>query len=169
MCPDPAPSAPRTLYTLGHSNHPGEVFLRLLRGHGIGRVVDVRSRPYSRWPQFERERLARLLEQAGIGYRWMGDTLGGRPDDPALWGPDGTPDYAAMAAAPAFRTGLAALLAELDGPTRVAVLCSEGDPARCHREHLIARTLRPLGVQMRHIGPDGRLVALSPEHLRLPT
>jgi len=50
MTTPPAPDAPPALYTIGHSNHPAEVFLALLRRHGIGRVLDVRSRPYSRWP-----------------------------------------------------------------------------------------------------------------------
>lgn len=169
MATDTAGPQPRTLYTVGHSNHAPDAFVALLRAHGIGRVLDVRSRPYSRWPQFGRERLARLLDEAGIGYCWMGDTLGGRPQDPALLGADGAPDYAAMATAPAFRAGLAALLAELDGPARMAVLCSEGDPQRCHREHLIARALRPLGVTVRHIARDGSLADPPPEQLRLPT
>jgi len=156
MTTPPAPDAPPALYTIGHSNHPAEVFLALLRRHGIGRVLDVRSRPYSRWPWFGREHLARLLDEAGVGYRWMGDTLGGRPEDPSLHGPDGAPDYDAMAAAPAFRAGLAALQTELAGSVRVAVLCSEGDPRRCHREHLIARALRPQGVRVVHLLPDGR-------------
>jgi uncharacterized protein (DUF488 family) len=145
----------RTLYTLGHSNHELDAFLALLARHGIGRVLDVRSRPRSRWPRFNGERLQRALAAAGVAYRWLGDSLGGRPSDPALLSPDGAPDYGAMAAAPAFREGLAALLAELEGPRRVAVLCSEGDPGRCHREHLIARALRPLGVSIVHILPDG--------------
>jgi len=149
----------RTLYTVGHSNHTAEALLALLAAHGIGCVADVRSRPYSRWAHFGRERLERLLAGAGIAYRWLGDALGGRPDDPALRGPDGAPDYAAMAAQPAFRAGLAALRtlqAEQTAP--VAILCSEGDPARCHREHLIARALRAEGVTVRHLLRDGRWV-----------
>lgn len=147
----------RTLYTVGHSNHTAEALLALLAAHGIGCVADVRSRPYSRWPQFGRERMAAWLRAGGVDYVWMGDALGGRPEDPALRGPDGAPDYEAMARAPAFREGLAALLARLDGPARVAVLCSEGDPARCHREHLIARAARADGVAVRHILRDGAL------------
>ncbi len=146
----------RVLSTIGHSNHSAEAFLALLRAHGIGRVVDVRSRPVSRWPWFGRERLARALAAAGVDYRWLGEGLGGRPAAPELLGPDGAPDYDAMAAAPAFRAALGELLALLDEPLRLAVLCSEGDPQRCHREHLIARAVRPLGVTVRHILRDGR-------------
>jgi uncharacterized protein (DUF488 family) len=160
MAPAAAPPEPPgpTLYTIGHSNHTAEAFCALLRGHGIALVVDVRSRPFSRWPQFGRERLERLLEAQGIAYQWRGEALGGRPDDPALLDADGAPDYPAMAARPAFRSALAGLRALLAGPGRVAVLCSEGDPQRCHREHLIAAALRPQGMRVRHILRDGSLV-----------
>jgi uncharacterized protein (DUF488 family) len=151
----PAPA--RTLYTLGHSNHRPAVLLAHLRAHGIGLVADVRSRPVSRWPWFAREPLAALLGEAGIAYRWLGEALGGRPAEPGLLRPDGAPDYDAMAARPAFLAGLAALEALLAESPPVAVLCSEGDPQHCHREHLIARALRPRGVTVRHILRDGTL------------
>lgn len=150
-------SPERTLYTVGHSNHTAEALLALLAAHGIGCVVDVRSRPYSRWPQFGRERMVAWLRAGGVDYVWMGDSLGGRPEDPALLGPDGAPDYDAMARDPAFLDGLDALLRRLDRPARVAVLCSEGDPARCHRERLIAPAAQARGVTVRHILRDGTL------------
>ena len=66
--------------TIGHSDHDFADFVRLLRDHDITLVVDVRSQPYSRWtPQFNREALARRLQNEGLAYRFMGDTLGGRP------------------------------------------------------------------------------------------
>jgi uncharacterized protein (DUF488 family) len=46
------------IYTIGHSNHPIERFIALLRQHEITAVADVRSTPYSRFnPQFSREPL----------------------------------------------------------------------------------------------------------------
>jgi hypothetical protein len=35
------------LFTIGHSNHPYERFLELLRAHGVEAIADVRSRPFS--------------------------------------------------------------------------------------------------------------------------
>jgi hypothetical protein len=68
------------LFTIGHSNHPLERFLDLLRRHGIGAVADVRSRPYSRFvPHFSKERLQRNLVEEGIDYLYLGQELGGRP------------------------------------------------------------------------------------------
>ena len=47
--------------TIGHSNHPIERFVDLLKAGGVEAVVDVRSMPYSRrFPQFGRERLAQV-------------------------------------------------------------------------------------------------------------
>jgi uncharacterized protein (DUF488 family) len=66
------------LFTIGHSNHPYEHFLDLLRRNAIAAVADVRSRPYSRFvPHFSKERLERLLAEAGVGYRFRGAEFSG--------------------------------------------------------------------------------------------
>ena len=70
----------KPIRTIGHSNHPIERFVALLKAAGIARLVDVRSMPWSRrFPQFGRERLARSLAEAGIAYAWEGEALGGKP------------------------------------------------------------------------------------------
>ena len=51
-----------SVFTIGHSTHAIESFVGLLERHGVGKVADVRSTPYSRFnPQFNRESLARGL------------------------------------------------------------------------------------------------------------
>ncbi len=137
--------ATRTLWSIGHSNHSIEDFLQLLRDHQIALLADVRTAPYSRhWPQFNREDLARSLQGAGIDYVFLGRELGGKPEDASLRGPRGLPDYDAIAATPLYQAGLARLMA-LGAGQRVAFMCSEGDPAHCHRERLVARSLRAAG------------------------
>ena len=147
------------LYTIGHSDHTTAAFVDLLRRHGITLVVDVRSQPYSRWaPQFNRETLARDLDDAGIAYQFMGDALGGRPADPALYDPDQErPDYQRVEQTPAYQAGIDRLL-DLAGTERGAVMCSEGDHRRCHRHLLITQTLLGRGVRVLHIQPDGTTV-----------
>ena len=147
------------IYTIGHSDHDTGEFIALLRQHSITLVVDVRSRPYSRWAhQFNRETLARDLEDAGIAYRFMGDVLGGRPADPALYDPERErPDYRRVAQSITYQAGIDRLL-DLARDERVAVMCSEGDHRRCHRHLLIAQTLLERGVRVLHIQPDGRTV-----------
>ncbi len=146
-----------TLWSIGHSNLPVERFIPLLAAHQIALVADVRTAPYSRhWPQFNREELARSLKAAGIGYVFLGRELGGKPDNLALRGSRGLPDYDAIAATPLYQDGLARLMA-LGREQRVAFMCSEGDPAHCHRERLVARSLRAAGWRVEHILSDGSL------------
>jgi len=147
------------IHTVGHSDHTAEDFVDLLRRHGITLVVDVRSQPYSRWAhQFNRETLARDLQDAGIAYRFMGDALGGRPVNPTLYDPDQErPDYQRLEQTPAYQAGIDQLL-DLARAERVAVMCSEGDHRRCHRHLLITQTLLGRGVRVLHIQPDGTTV-----------
>jgi len=150
---------PTSIHTVGHSDHTTAAFVDLLRRHGITLVVDVRSQPYSRWAnQFNRETLARDLQDAGITYLFMGDTLGGRPADPTLYDPDQEhPDYQRVEQTPAYQSGIDQLL-QLAGSEKVAVMCSEGDHRRCHRHLLITQTLLERGVRVLHIQTDGTTV-----------
>ncbi|HEY7782895.1 MAG TPA: DUF488 domain-containing protein [Ktedonobacterales bacterium] len=148
-------ATPGTLWSIGHSNLTIERFIALLRVHAIAVLADVRTAPYSRhWPQFNREDLAHSLKDAGITYIFLGRELGGKPEDGALRGPHGLPDYDAIAATPLYQVGLARLM-DLGAHGRTAFMCSEGDPARCHRERLVARGLRAAGWQVHHILGDG--------------
>jgi uncharacterized protein (DUF488 family) len=147
------------IHTIGHSDHTTKAFVGLLHQHGITLVVDVRSQPYSRWAhQFNRETLARDLEDTGIAYQFMGDALGGRPADPTLYDPGQEyPDYQRVEQTHAYQEGIDRLLA-LARTERVAVMCSEGDHRRCHRHLLITQTLLKRGVRVRHVQPDGGTV-----------
>ena len=44
-----------------------------------------------------------------------------------------------------------------------AVMCSEEDPLRCHRHHLIARSLLERGVAVGHIRKQGTVEPAVPE------
>jgi uncharacterized protein (DUF488 family) len=147
------------IHTIGHSDHTIPAFVDLLRRHGITLVVDVRSQPYSRWAhQFNRETLARDLQDVGITYRFMGDALGGRPADPTLYDPgEEHPDYQRVGQSPAYQSGIDQLL-DLAQTEQVAVMCSEGEHRHCHRHLLITQTLLERGVRVLHIQPDGTTV-----------
>jgi uncharacterized protein (DUF488 family) len=153
------------LFTIGHSNHAIEHFLELLRRHEIELVADVRSRPYSRFvPHFSRERLARLLEEAAIGYMFLGAELGGKPPTGAA--PATAIDYADRIRQPEFQGGIERLLTAARD-RRVALLCRERDPLDCHRLHLICRYVKPLIGGIGHILPDGALEAQEATERRL--
>ena len=144
------------IYTVGHSDHTIKAFVDLLHRHEITLVVDVRSQPYSRWThQFNRETLAHDLVDAGLAYQFMGDSLGGRPPDLALYDSGQEyPDYQRLEQTDAYQSGIDQLL-ELAQTERVVVMCSEGDHRHCHRHKLITQTLLERGVRVLHIQPDG--------------
>ncbi len=144
-----------TLFSIGHSNADIHAFIDLLRRYEIAALVDTRSQPYSRYNQhFSRESLKRSLEEAGIEYFYMGKELGGRPEDPALYFPNGKVDYDLVAQSSLYLAGVERLLALADG-RRVAFMCAEADYKSCHRYWLITRTLTRRGIEVRHILHSG--------------
>jgi uncharacterized protein (DUF488 family) len=100
------------------------------------------------------------VEAAGLQYRFSGEALGGKPRDEDLRGEDGAPDYDKIAATRLYQDGLSRLEA-LAAHFRVAIMCSEADPAQCHREKLIARSLRARGIEVTHIMPDGSAAPIA--------
>ena len=149
------------ILTVGHSNHEEGEFVELLRGAGVESIADVRRYPGSRrQPHFERTALAAVLLEAGIGYRWLGESLGGRrkplPDSPnGAWESDQFRGYADHMASEEFAAGLAEL-EELARQQRVAVMCAEAWWVRCHRR-LIADALTARGWHVLHLESNGRL------------
>jgi uncharacterized protein (DUF488 family) len=155
------------LYTIGHSNHSIDKFIHLLENNSITTLVDVRTAPYSRYnPQFNKENLEFVLSQREMQYAFAGKYLGGRPSDPACYKRrmlpgEGTDylrevDYPEVMKRDWFIQGIERLLEMADEHT-TAIMCSEENPAECHRHHLIAQYLMENHpeVDVRHIRGDG--------------
>jgi uncharacterized protein (DUF488 family) len=145
-----------TVYTIGHSNHPPERFIALLRRADITALADVRSVPFSRrHPQFSKPVLAEALQQEGLAYVFLGEELGGMRKDPVLLR-DGAPDYDKIAATESFRNGLDRVI---DGASRhrIALMCAEREPLDCHRFLLVSRHLALRGARINHILGDGSI------------
>jgi hypothetical protein len=146
---------PARLLSIGHSNHEPTDLLRLLRSAGVTAVADVRSQPFSpRYPHFNRPELERGLRQYGLGYAFLGDLLGGRPQQPSLYDADGRVNYERVRATARFQRGLDQLLAALEDFT-VAMLCAEEDPLDCHRGLMIGPALVERGIAPAHLRADG--------------
>ncbi len=157
------------LWTIGHSTHPIEEFLALLRAHGIRQLVDVRTIPRSRHnPQFNTEALARSLADAAISYQHSA-RLGGlrktsKDSMNTGWRNESFRGYADYMQTHEFRKSLDELIADSrklsfspahpgraeTRPFRVAIMCAEAVPWRCHRS-LIADALVMHGSEVRHI------------------
>jgi uncharacterized protein (DUF488 family) len=146
-----------TAYTVGHSNHTADTFLRVLTAHKIEVVVDTRSAPYSRYaPQFDREIVQQSLAQARIKYLFLGNELGGRPANSDYYDASGRVVYSRITRDPEFVTGIERLERGM-AAFRVALMCGEEDPAHCHRRLLIGRVLGERGHELMHIRGDGRI------------
>lgn len=141
----------KVLFTLGHSNWDFEPFAALLKNSRVDLVVDVRSRPHSaRFPQFSQPGFEKLLEAEGLAYLYLGEELGGRPDDPDAYQPNGVVDYRARRKSYAFRAGVERLVKELEQRS-AALMCAEEDPLECHRFLMICPEFVSLGIHPLHI------------------
>lgn len=137
------------IYTIGHSTHEVDYFIELLDKHEINMVLDVRSIPYSRYtPQFNREILLKRLFLAGIDYGWCGDVLGGKDVK--------VEDYDAHRKTKLFKGGIEEV-ADFPFSVRTAIMCSEHDHNKCHRNLMVAKSLEELGVEVSHILRDGSI------------
>lgn len=144
------------ILTIGHSTHPFEAFVALLRQHGVTAVADVRSSPFSRFnPQFSMEPLKRSLQAEQIKYSFLGRELGARSEDRSCY-ENGRVIYSRLARTELFRSGLERVMTGAHDH-RIALLCAEKEPLECHRTLLVARALDELGVPVQHILADGRL------------
>jgi len=146
------------IYTIGHGARKADKFLELLKRYGIEYLIDVRSQPFSRYhPHFSRNNLRAFLEENNIRYVFMGDTLGGRPKDPGCYDGDGKINYSKVKTKDFFHEGIERLKTAYRKNLPVAIMCSERDPAQCHRYHLIAKVLDADLIEVVHIDQDGKL------------
>jgi uncharacterized protein (DUF488 family) len=153
------------VYSIGHSNAPFEAIAQLLQQYEIRVLVDVRSKPRSRWvPHFDKKNLESAIPKLGIEYQWAGNHLGGLPDDPTYYQPNPerrrktdpvtVVDYVKIARQSWFQRAIDELL-EVASRQRTAIMCAEENPQKCHRSQLIGHALVKKGVEVRHIRGNG--------------
>ncbi len=137
------------IYTIGHSTHPREEFLAILKTHAIELVADVRTIPKSRHnPQFNSEAMAMSLPENGIVYQHV-QKLGGlrhpRRDSPNMgWDNASFRGFADYMQTAGFEEGLESLIAIAQNKKTV-IMCAEALPWRCHRS-LIGDALLVRGI-----------------------
>ena len=144
----------KTVLTIGHSTRTLGEFIGLLQAHGVTCVADVRTIPRSRHnPQFNKASLPRSLKRAGLGYIHMPE-LGGlryakRDSINMGWRNASFRGYADYMQTPDFRKALEELI-QLSSRDRIALMCAEAVPWRCHRS-LIADALFVRGIRTEDI------------------
>ncbi len=145
------------VFTIGHSNHSWEEFIKLLLRYRIDEVTDVRSSPYSRYAfHFNHDDLRQTLEDIGVNYVFLGGALGGRPADPSCYDANGQVKYDRVAETDAFDDGIRQVMRRADD-CRIVLLCTEKEPLECHRTLLVAKALTERDVVVEHILSDGSL------------
>ena len=143
------------LFTIGHSAAQLSVFLAALKESDVSLLIDVRSRPQSqRFPHFDQIELQEALRMTGFRYLFLGEELGGRPEDPKAYGSDGIVDYAKWRKSRAFQAGIERVLTE-SAACDLALMCAEEDPLNCHRFLMICPELVALGIEPLHIRKGG--------------
>ena len=126
--------------TIGHSTRTIEELLNKLKEGKIDVVVDVRSKPYSKWvPHFNRYPLEISLLNSGILYLFRGNNLGGLDENVDF---DKAIDE----------------VYTLSKTKRLVLLCSESDYMKCHRYNTLTPILEKKGATVFHIVWDTKNV-----------
>lgn len=124
----------KTLYSVGHSNRSAKELIEKLKENKITDLVDVRTRPYSRFcPHFNTKRIKESIENAGIKYHWRGKNLGG------------------LAGNVKFNETITAILDFISEERRFCVMCTEARPEDCHRSDTIEKEVIKQGGEMQHL------------------
>jgi uncharacterized protein (DUF488 family) len=143
------------IWTIGHSTRRIEEFVSALQTHGIKLLADVRLLPGSRrYPQFNKERLAKSLIDHAIKYEHFPE-LGGRrkarrDSRNTAWRNEAFRGYADYMETVEFSQGIARLREIAERHGAVAIMCAEAVWWRCHRS-LIADYLKAQGTEILHI------------------
>ncbi len=142
------------LYTIGHSTRTLDELVGLLRAFEVSVLVDIRTIPKSRHnPQFNADALRAGLRAQRVRYVHLSE-LGGlrraRSDSPnTAWRNASFRGYADYMLTEEFEAGLSKLHA-LASQRKVALMCAEAVPWRCHRS-LVADAVTARGAQVEHI------------------
>ncbi len=146
----------REILTIGYGGRGTIEFLELLTRYQIELLVDVRTVPYSGYyADFCKDALSRKLTDNGIAYQWL-KALGGRPDDDDCF-VGGKLNASRCEKRDWYQRGIARLKT-LAREQRVAIMCSEKDPAHCHRSFVLGATLaKDASFAMLHIDKAGEL------------
>jgi uncharacterized protein (DUF488 family) len=146
------------IYTVGHSTHPIEYFIGLLKSHSVNCIVDVRSLAVSRFnPQYNKKALNDSLAQHGIKYFHFAESFGARQTDPELLNEKGQVDFKKIRASDKFGKGVIGLRELVQQDYIICLMCSESEPLNCHRFAMISPALKE-DFELKHILKDRRIL-----------
>lgn len=140
------------IYTIGHSTRDISEFIEMMQKYDIKVLIDVRSVPYSHYaPSYNKNSLQKSLYLKKIEYIYMGEFLGGRPQNSYYYTSDGYWNYEAFADSKEFKEGISRIM-NLSEKVKVVLMCSELQPWDCHRSLIIGRyLLNNCKIDIKHI------------------
>jgi len=147
-------SGEHIVYTIGHSTHSIDEFIKMLQSFKIKHLVDIRSFPGSKkFPHFNKENLEASLKENGINYTHIKE-LGGRRKMQknsinTRWRNESFRAYADYMETENFKKGIAELEA-IASKQATAYMCSEAVWWRCHRS-MVSDYLKAKGWKVLHI------------------
>jgi len=143
-----------TLYMIGHSNHPLDLFKAMLERENITLLYDIRMIPFSRYvPQYNQTTLPETLAQWNIAYKHRSD-IGPRVEgDTPLYDANGF-NYDKALHRERIVDGLKLLVSELQEDEHVAIMATKKEPLECHRFLVLSRVLQNMGHTIKHILPE---------------
>lgn len=159
------------IYTIGHSTHSKEAFLKMLQQAEIEVLADVRALPGSRkFPQFNQTDFKVWLAEEHIHYEHF-PLLGGRRNKSQIiqeelnneWNNPSFHNYADYTLTADFQGGIKHLK-KIASKKKTAICCSERHPARCHRL-LISNWLTAHDWNVYHIIDQSKKTIISPHEL----
>lgn len=149
----------KNLFTIGCSSYSAEHLIGRLKRNEINVVVDVRSVPYSRHtPQFNADVLKRALQLQNIVYMDFSKEFGARRAEKEAYEKNRV-SFEKVMELPAFLQGVERIKNGLNSNYRIAMMCTEKEPEKCHRFSLVARGIeKKINVHSFHILHDGSVV-----------
>lgn len=150
----------KKLFTIGCSSYDVEYLIQRLRQNKINVIVDVRSTPYSKHtPQYNANVLKKVLNTNHIIYMDFSKEFGARREEKEVY-INNQVSFAKVMNLPIFGQGVERIKKGLCSGFRIALMCTEKDPEKCHRFSLVARGIeKKTNICSMHILADGSVVS----------
>ncbi len=146
------------IYTIGHSVHSVDFFLKLINKFSINCVIDVRSNPFSRYaPQYNISEIKKTLSSYGIYYIFMGKEFGARRTESELYDSDGLLNFEKVIRSNLFQSGMKRVKEGLDKGFNITFMCTEKDPLDCHRSILVGRAFYDENYEVLNLTENGSI------------
>lgn len=148
----------RTIYTIGYSNYDIDAFLNVIKKYNISCVIDVRSKPYSKYfSNYNKDVLSRVLDRNTIYYRNYSEEFGAQQHDGKFYSEEGFLDFQKFVKSEKFQEGFKKIELGMGKGFVFALMCAESDPINCHRNIMVAKEFFEHGYNVVNILKNSKI------------